>query len=64
MTTSRRGSSVSQKSVSLVRYPVSSSPGIGGAAARAPVAMTARENSSVRPSTSTVVGLVKRASPR
>jgi hypothetical protein len=35
-----------------------------GSRPRAPVATTARENSSVRPSTSTVVGLVNRPSPR
>lgn len=43
MTTSRLGRSVSEKTVSLVRKPASASPGIGRLAARAPVAMTARE---------------------
>ena len=53
MTASRRGSSVSEKTVSLVRKPASARPGISGWAARAPVAMIASRKRSVWPPTST-----------
>jgi hypothetical protein len=52
ITVNRRGSSRSENTVSLVRYPASARPGTGSATARPPVAMIARANSSRRPSTS------------
>ena len=63
MTASRRGSSVSEKTVSFVREPASASPGIGRAVARAPVQMAARAKCSVASPTRTVAGPLKRASP-
>ena len=64
MTPNRRGSSVRQNSVSLVRYPASASPSMGGAAALPPVAMTARANRNVWPPTRTASLPTNRASPR
>ncbi len=64
MTTSLFGSSVSEKTVSLVKKPASAIPGMGGLAARAPVAITAREKRSLRPSTSTVSVETNFASPK
>ena len=52
------------KIVSLVRKPASARPGMGGSAARAPVAMTARRKRRRLPPTSMVSGETKRPSPR
>jgi len=59
ITAMRGGSSVREKMVSLVRYPASSNPGMGGAAARAPVQTAAFLKRSVLPATSTVSGPLK-----
>src|SRR6266478_5492218 len=63
-TTSLRGSSVSEKTVSLVKYSPSRSPSMVGATGREPVAITALLKPSSRPSTATAFGLVKRVWPR
>jgi len=55
---------VSVKTVSLVRYPASSRPGMGGAAARAPVQIAARSKKSCLPSTSIQSGPTNRPWPR
>ena len=60
----RFGSSVNENSVSFVRNGTSFRPGIGGAAARAPVAMTALTNRRICPATSIVSGPVNRPAPR
>ena len=64
MTASRRGSSVREKTVSLVRKPASSSPATGGAAGRAPVQTTARAKRNAAAPTRTVSRPAKRPSPR
>ena len=63
ITARRGGSSVSEKTVSLVRPPASASPGIGSTAARAPVQTAARANRRTASPTATVSGPVNRASP-
>ena len=63
-TSRRRGRSVKEKIVSLVRKPASARPGTGSVAAREPVATTARLKRSCWPPTSTVSGPTKRASPK
>mmetsp|Transcript_51285 Transcript_51285/g.132320 ORF Transcript_51285/g.132320 Transcript_51285/m.132320 type:complete len:245 (-) Transcript_51285:557-1291(-) len=60
-TTRRGGSSVRLNSVEFVRYGASARPGIGGTLARAPDAMTALRNLSVRPPTVTSFLPVKTA---
>ncbi len=67
MTPIRAGNSVSENTVSLVRYPASFNPGVGGAAARAPVQMAAFAKVRVRfpadPSTWMASELVNRPLP-
>ena len=52
------------KTDSLVRYPASARPSMGGRSARVPVATTAFVNLSLAPATSTVRRSTKAASPR
>ena len=64
MTTSLAGNSVSEKTLSLVRYSPVRSPSIGGTKGSDPVAITALRKRSWLPLTSTVSGAVKRVWPR
>jgi hypothetical protein len=64
MTARCSGRSVSEKMVSLVRHATPPIPSIGGMAARAPVAITARWKRRRRPSTSTASAATKRPPPR
>ena len=65
MMTRLAGGSSTAKSVSLVRYPAASSPGIGGADGRPPVqSRTWRASMGPWPLTSKRFGPVSRASPK
>ena len=64
ITSNRAGRSVSEKIDSLVSYGVSARPGIGGRAARAPVAMIALRNRSTMSFTEIASGPLNVACPK